>query len=99
MNDALVVQVRLTPRGGRDSIDGVETLADGRSVLKVRVRAVPEKGLANGALEELLADSLGVAKSAVSVIAGAASRVKAVRVAGDPAVLGQRLRALAGGRD
>ena len=30
---AVAVTVRLTPKGGRDAIDGVETLADGRTVL------------------------------------------------------------------
>ena len=38
------VALRVTPRGGRDGIDGVETLADGRAVLKVRVRAVADGG-------------------------------------------------------
>ena len=28
------VALRVTPRGGRDAIDGVETPADGRSVLR-----------------------------------------------------------------
>jgi len=88
---ALVVQVRLTPRGGRDRLEGVETLADGRAVLKVRVRAAPEKGHANAALEELMAEAVGVPKSAVSVVTGGTSRVKSVRVSGDPAALRERL--------
>jgi len=45
-----VVSVRLTPKGGRDSIDGVDTLADGTAVLKARVRAAPSEGEANAAL-------------------------------------------------
>ena len=36
------VALRVTPRGGRDDIDGIETLANGRSVVKVRVRAIAE---------------------------------------------------------
>ena len=40
----VVLAVRLTPKGGRDAIDGIELLADGRSVLKVRVRAAPSEG-------------------------------------------------------
>jgi len=40
----LLLVVRLTPRGGRDAIDGIEELADGRAVLKVRVRATPSEG-------------------------------------------------------
>ena len=34
------IALRVTPRGGRDAIDGIEQLSDGRSVLKLRVRAV-----------------------------------------------------------
>ena len=54
------VSLRVTPRGGRDDIDAIETLGDGKSVLKVRVRAVAEGGEANRAVTELLAGALGV---------------------------------------
>ena len=54
-----VLDVRLTPRGGRDAIEGVEQLADGRAVLKARVRAAPSEGEANAALCRLIADALG----------------------------------------
>ena len=42
--DGLSIALRVTPRGGRDGIDGIETLADGRPVVKVRVRAIAEGG-------------------------------------------------------
>ena len=48
------VALRVTPRGGRDGIDGIETLANGRNVMKVRVRAIAEGGEANRAVTELL---------------------------------------------
>lgn len=83
--DGLVVWMRLTPKGGRDAIDGVETLSDGRSVLKARVRAAPEDGRANAALIELLAKSLRAPKNAVSIRSGETSRVKKLFIAGDPA--------------
>ncbi len=67
--EATLLFVRLTPRGGRDAIDGIETLSDGRAVLAVRVRAVPENGRANAALEKLLAESLGYPARLVQVIA------------------------------
>ena len=51
--DGVTVTARLTPKGGRDAIDGVETLADGNTVLKVRVRAAPHEGAANEALKKI----------------------------------------------
>jgi uncharacterized protein YggU (UPF0235/DUF167 family) len=85
------LRVRLTPRGGRDALEGVETLADGQAALKARVRALPEKGAANAALEKLIAKELGVPKSAVSVVAGATGRVKTLRVDGEPEEIAARL--------
>jgi uncharacterized protein len=79
----LVVTVRLTPRGGRDAIDGVEQRSDGQAVLKVRVRAVPSEGEANAALVALVARSLAVPSRSVTLMSGATSRVKKLAIAGD----------------
>jgi uncharacterized protein YggU (UPF0235/DUF167 family) len=73
--------VRLTPRGGRDAIDGVGE--DG--VLRVRVAAPPVDGAANDALCRLLARALGVAPGSVRVVAGAGGRRKVIEAEADPA--------------
>jgi uncharacterized protein len=86
------VALRVTPRGGRDDIDGLEQLADGRTVVKVRVRAIAEGGEANRAVTELLAKALGVPKAKVRILSGATSRLKQVAVDGDPVKLGDILR-------
>ena len=88
------VALRVTPRGGRDGIDGIETLANGRNVMKVRVRALAEGGEANRAVTELLAKALGVPKAKVRLLSGATSRLKQVAVDGDPKSLGEALRVL-----
>jgi uncharacterized protein (TIGR00251 family) len=88
------VALRVTPRGGRDDIDGVETLANGRSVVKVRVRAIAEGGEANRAVTELIANALGVPKAKVRILSGTTSRLKQIAVDGDGAKLGQALREL-----
>jgi uncharacterized protein len=88
------VALRVTPRGGRDDIDGVETLADGRTVVKVRVRAIADGGEANRAVTELLAKALGVPKAKVRILSGTTSRFKQIAVDGDPARLGEALRKL-----
>ena len=92
--EGVSVALRVTPRGGRDDIDGIETLANGRTVLKVRVRAIAEGGEANRAVTELLAKALGVPKAKVRLLSGVTSRLKQIAVDGDP---GQTRRCLAQG--
>jgi hypothetical protein len=89
------IALRVTPRGGRDGIDGIEQLSDGRSVLKVRVRAIADGGEANRAVLALLAKSLGVPKASVNLLSGTTSRLKQVAIEGDPARLAEALRELA----
>jgi uncharacterized protein (TIGR00251 family) len=90
----LALTVRLTPKGGRDAIDGIEQMADGRAVLKVRVRAAPNEGEANDALVRLLAKSLGVAARQVSLVAGATARVKRLEVVGPGPALAAALASI-----
>jgi uncharacterized protein (TIGR00251 family) len=90
--EGISVALRVTPHGGRDDIDGIETLANGRSVVKVRVRAIAEGGEANRAVMELLAKALGVPKASVKILSGTTSRLKQVTVDGDPKRLGETLR-------
>ena len=89
--EGISVALRVTPRGGRDDIDGIETLANGRSVVKVRVRAIAEGGEANRAVTELLAKVLGVPKAKVKILSGVTSRLKQVAIDGNPKVLGDTL--------
>jgi uncharacterized protein YggU (UPF0235/DUF167 family) len=77
----LKLRLRLTPAGGADRIDGVAR-DDKGLYLKARVRAAPENGEANAALERLLAKALGVAKSKVSVTRGMTARLKVVEIEG-----------------
>jgi uncharacterized protein len=81
--DGLIVTVRLTPKAGRDVIDGIAHLSDGRTALKARVSAAPSDGEANGALTRLMAQTLRIAPSNIALIGGAASRVKRLLIKGD----------------
>jgi uncharacterized protein len=80
------LRVRATPHAARDAIEGAGEDAAGQCFLKVRVRAVPEKGKANAAIEALLAKALGLPKSAVSVEKGDTQRIKTVRISADPSI-------------
>ena len=96
--DGLLISVRLTPKGGRDGIDGIETLSDGRAVIKARVRAVPEDNKATQALIALFAKALSVSQSMVDLESGATSRLKTLRVQGDSAALAASLNQLCAGK-
>ncbi len=106
--DRFLLIVRLTPKAAKDAIEdciqdtaipsgasqsGPEKNTGNRSVLLARVRAVPEKGKANAALEKLIAKWLGLPKSAVKVTAGSKSRQKTVALTGDHSDLACRLEA------
>lgn len=92
--DHIRLTVRLTPNAGRDGIDGIETGPDSEEWLKARVTAVPEKGKANKALIELLAKSLRVPKSSISVISGDTGRKKILRMDGNPEDLALKINSL-----
>jgi len=74
--------VRVTPRGGRDAIDGWVRDDAGRAVLKVRVAAAAAEGQANAATIALLAKALGRPKSSLALLSGQTARLKRIEVEG-----------------
>lgn len=84
--------LRVTPKAGRNAVDGLVRDAKGALMLKARVSAPPEDGKANAALIDLLAETFAVPKKAVTIISGAAARTKHVQILGDDAVLAARLK-------
>jgi uncharacterized protein (TIGR00251 family) len=95
-SDGIVLTVRLTPKGGRDAIEGIDQMADGRSVVKARVRAAASEGEANAALVSLIARTLAVPPSRVTLIAGAAARIKRLNVMGDTGAIAAALERIMG---
>ncbi len=95
--DGVALDVRLTPRGAHDAIEGIERRADGRVVLKARVRAAPFEGQANAALCRLVARELGIAPRQVEIASGEGARIKRLRIAGDPRMLQAMLERLTQG--
>ncbi|THK38913.1 DUF167 domain-containing protein [Ensifer sp. MPMI2T] len=96
LDDHVRLTVRLTPNGGRVAIDGFENAADGEEYLKVRVRAVPEKGKANQALIALLAKQFGIAKNRIALVSGDTQRKKILRIEADPEDIIKRLAEIVG---
>lgn len=69
--------VHAIPRARRTALDGMHNGA-----LRIRLAAPPADGAANDALVTFLAEALGVARSRVAIVRGAASRTKTVSVTG-----------------
>lgn len=76
------LRVRVTPRGGADRIDAVETDETGRPLVRLRVRAAPADGEANQAVIITLAKTLGLPKSRLELVAGHTARIKIVSIEG-----------------
>jgi hypothetical protein len=84
--------VRVSPGAARTRV-----LGEHAGALKVSVAAAPEKGKANKAVIEFLADALGVRKADVEVVSGETSRDKRIAVRGlDEKALSDKLSALVG---
>ncbi|MGA8002813.1 MAG: DUF167 family protein [Pseudolabrys sp.] len=96
--NGVTLTIRLTPKGGRDAIDGVEVMSDRRTVLKVRVRAAPSEGEANAALIRLIAKTMGVPPRNVVLAAGATGRLKRLMISGDGPTLVAALEKIAAPR-
>lgn len=75
-DDGVMVRVRLTPRAGRDAVDGV----DASGMLRARVAAPPAEGAANQSLIKLLARELHVPATSIEIVGGASSREKRLRI-------------------
>lgn len=77
---------RVTPKSALDAVEGVVQTSEGPA-LKVRVRAVADKGEANAAVEKVVAQWLGLARTRVSVAQGGKSRTKTLDIGGAPSEL------------
>ena len=75
-----ILAIRVTPRSAKPGIGGWRTGADGREELEIRVAEAPTDGAANDAVVTLLAKALGVSRSQLSIISGAASRHKRIAI-------------------
>jgi uncharacterized protein (TIGR00251 family) len=75
--DAVRFDARVTPRASKNAIEGIR---EGRLV--IRVTAPPVDAAANAAVIALLAETLGLAKRQISLVAGERSRTKSIVVTG-----------------
>jgi uncharacterized protein (TIGR00251 family) len=80
----VVVALRVTPNAARDTIEGIETRPGAGPQLRIRVRAVPDKGKANRAVIALLAEAWDLPPGTLTIVTGETARDKVMHVAGPP---------------
>lgn len=73
------LSVRVTTKAKNECVKQ-ESLADGSILYKVYVATPPEGGKANKAVIKLLAKTLGIAKSRLTILRGHTSRDKTIRI-------------------
>lgn len=94
--DGVMIFVYLTPNTAKEEFLGTIHI-EGKTYLKAKVRAVPEKGKANEALCKFAAKSLGLPKSRLEVISGHTSRLKTILVRYDVQEIYSKLELLKNG--
>ncbi|MBS0648831.1 MAG: DUF167 domain-containing protein [Verrucomicrobia bacterium] len=73
----MILTVKVVPRARKNEIAGYEN-----GILKVRLKAVPEKGQANEELIDFLAEELELPKSSLTLVRGRTGRLKHVKIEG-----------------
>jgi len=93
VDEGVRLHVLATPKSKIDEMGTVKVIcvegAPNKVFIRAKVRALPDKGLANKALIKLVAKWVGVGKSHVSLVSGARSRQKTVLIAGHSVALGE----------
>jgi uncharacterized protein len=74
---SIKIQIKAVPGSSRNCVAGWL----GRT-LKVRVTAPAERGKANGAIEAVVAEALGIPQASVRVVTGTTSPRKVLEIAG-----------------
>lgn len=86
-SEGILITVKVTPASQKPGLRGI--YAD---MLKMSVKAAPEKGKANQEVRELLAEQLGIGKSRIKIVFGETSRQKQVMITQmSPSELRERL--------
>ncbi len=75
--ESITVEVVVTPSAGRSALK-----LDNTGRLRIYVKAPPEKGRANSEVIKLLAKTLRIARDDISIVSGATSRKKLIKIQG-----------------
>ena len=86
------LSVSVVPSGGCDRVESVQLSEGGDIFLRLRVKAPPEQGKANGAVEKVVAAFLQIPPGRVRLVLGQTRRSKVLQVDADQAAILKDLR-------
>ncbi|MBI5754548.1 DUF167 domain-containing protein [Candidatus Peregrinibacteria bacterium] len=74
------LRIKVIPKSPKNEITEIMTDDSGEKTIKIRIKAVPKKGRANAELIKFLSKKFNVDKNKISIISGAGSQLKLIRI-------------------
>jgi hypothetical protein len=80
LGDRLYLRIKVIPKSPKNEITEIMRDHEGEETIKIRLKAVPEKGKANAELIKFLSKELGIAKDKISIISGKTEQLKLIKI-------------------
>lgn len=74
------LRIKVLPKSPKNEVVEILEDADGEKTIKIRIKAIPEKGKANAELIKFLSKELGVPRDKISIISGKTEQLKLVKI-------------------
>jgi uncharacterized protein (TIGR00251 family) len=74
------LRIKVIPKSAKNEVVEIMEDSEGLETIKIRIRAVPEKGKANAELIKFLSQKLNVSKDSISILSGKSDQLKLVKV-------------------
>jgi hypothetical protein len=77
---AKYLRIKVLPKSAKNEVTEIMNDDSGEQTIKIRIKAVPEKGRANAELIKFLSDELSIPKDKIFIISGKTSHLKLIRL-------------------
>ena len=76
------LRIKVLPKSPKNEIVEIMEDKSGEQTIKIRIKALPEKGKANAELIKFLSKELNIARENISIISGKTEQLKLVKIHG-----------------
>lgn len=74
------LRVKVIPKSPKNEVTEIISDESGEPTIKIRIKAIPEKGKANAELIKFLSKELGIPKESINIISGKSTALKLIRI-------------------